>query len=166
MLGDGQRDAGDVHFLKGVGAQHLRRDLAGDADDGHRVEHRGRDARDEIGCARPTGGHADADAARSARIAIGHVRSALLMTDENVADGELAQRVVDRQDGAAGIAEDLAYTFAFKRRPHDLRAGEHRCSCSGFGLRSAHLGPFYFVTRCCFVSTLVAKLSPRPATPS
>ena len=32
VLGDGQRDAGDVHLLKGIGAQHLARDLAGDAD--------------------------------------------------------------------------------------------------------------------------------------
>ena len=32
VLGHGQRDAGDVDFLKGVGAEHLARNLAGDAD--------------------------------------------------------------------------------------------------------------------------------------
>jgi hypothetical protein len=34
VLGDGQRDAGDVDFLEGVGAEHLGGDLAGDGDHG------------------------------------------------------------------------------------------------------------------------------------
>ena len=33
MLGDRQRDAGDVGLLEGVGAEQPRRHLAGDADD-------------------------------------------------------------------------------------------------------------------------------------
>jgi hypothetical protein len=94
VLGDGQRDAGDVDFLKGVGAEDFAGDLAGDADDGDGVEHGGGDAGDEVGRAGAAGGHADADLARGARVAVGHVRGALLVAHEDVVDGELAQRVV------------------------------------------------------------------------
>ena len=102
----------------------LLRDLAGDADDGDGVEHGGGDAGDQVGGAGAAGGHADADAARGARVAVGHVRGALLMAHEDVVDGKLAQRVVDGQDGAAGIAEDVAHAFAFGRCPDDFRAGD------------------------------------------
>ena len=67
-------------------------------------------------------GHANF--ARGARVAVGHVRRALLVADEDVADGEFAQRVVDGQNRAAGIAEDLAHAFAFERGPDDFCAGE------------------------------------------
>ncbi len=39
---------------------------------------------------------------------------------------ELAQRVVDGQDGSAGIAEDLVYTFAGQSGPDDFGSGELR----------------------------------------
>ena len=124
VLGDGQRDAGDVDFLKGVGAEHFAGDLAGDADDGNGVEHGGGDAGDEIGGAGAAGGDADADLARGARVAVGHVRGALLVAHEDVVDGKLAQRVVGGQDGAAGIAEDVGDALADQRGPEDLSAGE------------------------------------------
>ena len=124
VLGDGQRDAGDVDLLKGVRAEHLRRHLPGDGDNRDAIEHGRRDAGDEVGRARPGGRHAHADLAGGARVAIGHVRSALLMPDEDVVDGELAQRVVDGQDGAAGIAEDGGDAFAGERGPKDFSAGE------------------------------------------
>ena len=73
----------------------------------------------------PRGGHADADAAGGARVAVGHVRGALFVPHEHVVDGgELAQRVVDREDGSAGIAEDGGGAFAGERGPEDLGAGE------------------------------------------
>ena len=84
----------------------LLRDVAGDADDGNGVEHGGGDAGDEIGGAGAAGGDGHADLARGARVAVGHVRCALLVADQDVMDGKLAQRVVDGQDGSAGIAED------------------------------------------------------------
>ena len=40
----------------------------------------------EVGRARARGGHADADPARGARVAVGHVRRALLVAHEHVAD--------------------------------------------------------------------------------
>src|SRR5450631_931546 len=41
VLGDGQRNAGDVDFLKSIRAEYLAGDLAGNADNGNRIEHRG-----------------------------------------------------------------------------------------------------------------------------
>ena len=55
VLGDGQRDAGDVDFLERIGAQHLAGDVAGNADHGNRIEHGGGNAGDEIGCAGAAG---------------------------------------------------------------------------------------------------------------
>ena len=86
--------------------------------------HGGGDAGDEVGGAGAGGGHADADLAGGARVAVGHVRGALLVAHEDVADGELAQRVVDGQDGAAGIAEDGGDALADECGPDDLGAGE------------------------------------------
>ena len=106
VLGDGQGDAGDVDLLEGVGAEDLGGDLSGDADDGDGVEHGRRDAGDEVGGAGAGGGHADADLARGAGVAVGHVRGALLVADEDVVDRELAQGVVGGEDGSAGVAED------------------------------------------------------------
>ena len=125
VLGDGQRDAGDVDLLEGVGAEDLGGDLAGDGDDGDGVEHGGGEAGDEVGRAGAGGGHADAGASGGARVAVGHVRGALLVAHEHVVDGgELAQRVVDREDGSAGIAEDGGGAFAGERGPEDFGAGE------------------------------------------
>ena len=94
MLGDGQGDAGDVDFLEGVRAEDFAGDLAGDADHGDGVEHGGGDAGDEIGGSGAGGGDGYADFARGTGVAVGHVRGALLVADEDVADGELAQGVV------------------------------------------------------------------------
>ena len=67
---------------------------------------------------------AHADLARGARVAVGHVRGALLVAHQDVVDGKLAQRVVDGQNGAAGIAEDVGDAFADQRGPQDFSAGE------------------------------------------
>ena len=124
VLGDGKSDAGDVYLLEGVGAEELGRDLAGDADDGHGVQHGGGNAGDEIGGPGAGGGDATAGAARCARVSVGHVGRALLVADEDMVDGELAQRVVDGQDGPAGIAEDGGYALADEGRPDDFGSGE------------------------------------------
>jgi hypothetical protein len=48
---------------------------------------RGRDASDQIRGARPRSRNRHADSAARARIAIGHVRRALLVTDQDVPNG-------------------------------------------------------------------------------
>ena len=125
VLGDRQRDAGDVGFLKRIGAEELAADLAGDADDRRRIHHGRGDAGDHVGRARTGGGHSHADFAGRARIAIGHVRRALLVAHQNVANGAVPQRVVGRQDGAARIAEDGFHALAFQTFPQNSRA-DHR----------------------------------------
>ena len=123
VLGDGQGDAGDVDLLERVGAEDFGGDLAGDADDGDGVEHGRGDAGDEVGGAGAGGGDGDADLARGAGVAVGHVRGALLVADEDVVDGELAQRVVGGQDGSAGIAEDGGDALADEGGPDDFGSG-------------------------------------------
>ena len=124
MLGHRQRDAGNVDFLKCVRAQHLAGDVAGDADDRNRIEHGGGDAGDEVGCAGAAGGDGHAHLARGARVAVGHVRGALLVAHQYVVDGKLAQRIIDGQNRAARIAEDVGNALADQRGPHNFRAGE------------------------------------------
>ena len=108
VLGAMPGDADGVAFLEGIRADEMRRHLAGDADDGDRIHQRVGEAGDRIGGAGAGSDEHDARPAARAGIALGRMRRALLMTDEDVADGMLVivQHVVDRQDGAAGIAEN------------------------------------------------------------
>ena len=115
-----QSNAGDVDLLESVCAEHLARDLAGDAEQRDGVHHRGGNAGHHVGRARTGGSNGHADFAGCARIAIGHVHRTLLVPDEDVADGEFAQRVVCGQNGAAGIAEDLAHALALEGGPENL----------------------------------------------
>jgi len=43
---------------------------------------------------------------------------------QGVVNGKLAQRVIDGQDGPAGIAEDVGDALAYQRGPNNLSAGE------------------------------------------
>ena len=72
----------------------------------------------------PGGGDRDADLAGRARIAVGHVRRALLVADEDVADRVVEHRVVGRQNRAARIAEDDVDAFAHQAFPENLRTGQ------------------------------------------
>ena len=103
VLRDRQRDAGDVDLLERVAADQAAADLAGDADDGRGVHHRGGDAGDHVGRARPGRGDRDADAAARARVAVGHVRRPLLVAHQDVANRVIEHGVVGRQNGAARI---------------------------------------------------------------
>ena len=127
VFGDRHGDAGDVHFLKGIGAEHLAADLPGDADHRGRIQHGRGNAGDHVGGARAGSGHGDADAARGARIAIGHVRGALFVAHENVMQLGFAKRIVDRKNRAAGIAEDVTHAEARQCFTKDFRTSHfHR----------------------------------------
>ena len=52
------------------------------------------------------------------------MRRALLVAHQHVVNGKLAQRVVDGQNRAAGIAEDVGDALAHQRGPQNLSAGE------------------------------------------
>ena len=97
--------------------------VAGDRDDRHRVEERRPDAGDEVGRARTRGAHAHADPTGHPRVAVGGVRAALLVADEDVAQlGVVAEDVVERQDHAARIAEEDVDALAQERLAQDVRA--------------------------------------------
>ena len=122
VLGDRQRDAGDVRLLEGVAAQDRRRHLPRDADDGRGIHHRRRDAGDEVRRARSGGGDRHSDFARRPGIAVGHVGGALLVPDQDVPDGIGRHRVVGRHDRAARVPEDDVDAFAHENFPDHLRA--------------------------------------------
>ena len=77
----------------------------------------------EVGRARPAGRQAHAHFAGRARKAVGHVRRALLVPDENVLDVVAIENgVVDRQHGPAGIAEDMRHPFLPQTLQQNLRS--------------------------------------------
>ena len=71
----------------------------------------------------PGGAHAHADPTGDAGVAVGGVRAALLVADEDVAQlGVVAEDVVERQDHAARVAEEDVDTLAQERLAQDVRA--------------------------------------------
>ena len=71
----------------------------------------------------PGRAHADADPAGDAGVAVGGVGAALLVADEDVAQlGVVAEDVVERQDHAAGVAEEDVDALAEERLADDVGA--------------------------------------------
>ena len=71
---------------------------------------------------RPRGDEAHADPAGRARVALGRVAGGRLLADQDVAQPlEVVQRVVDRQDRAAGQAEDEIDAFPLQTLEQDPR---------------------------------------------
>jgi hypothetical protein len=129
VFGDGQSDAGDVGFLKGVGADQLAAHLAGDADDGRGVHHGRGNARDHVGGAGAGGGNRHSHLAAGSRVSIGHVRCTLFMPHQNVVDVAARHGVVGGQDRAAGIAENVLHAFTLQTFPKNLRTCLHHTIC-------------------------------------
>ena len=138
VLGDRQGDAGDVGFLEAVASDQVAGDIAGDRDDGDGVHLRGGDAGDEVGRAGSGGGEADAGASGDAGVAVGGVRGGLFVAHEHVLDvGVVAELVVERQDNAAGVAEEDINALGSEAFHQDFSAGEsHRFSfrCCALGV--------------------------------
>jgi len=112
VLGAGPGDAGRVRFLEGVIADEVRRHLAGQADDGNAVHERVGEAGHRIGRAGPGGHEHDADLAGRAGIAFRGMDRAAFLADEVMAQLVLLEDlVIDRQHGAARIAEDRLDTL-------------------------------------------------------
>ena len=150
VLGARPGDADGVAFLERVVADQMGRHLAGDADDGNRVHQRVGEPRDRVGGARPRGDQHAADLAGGARIALGRVHGALLVPHQDVADLLLVkQRVVDRQHGAARVAEDMLDPLVGERLDHHFGAGHlghcwlHSSELVGFvpGIKKGPEGP-------------------------
>ena len=117
------RDADGVAFLERVGADEVRRHLPRDADQRDRVEQRVGQAGDDVGGAGARGHQQHADLARRAGIALGGMGRTLLVAHQDVLDVVLAvERVVDRQHGAAGVAEQRGDALVLQRLHDHLRA--------------------------------------------
>ena len=124
VLHDRQGDPEDVDFLEGVGAHQVRADLAGDRDHRHAVQERIGDAGDEVGRARARRRDADAGPAGDPPVSVGGERRALLVADQDVGQVRSDQRIVDRHDRAAGIAEDVLHALALERFHDQSRAAD------------------------------------------
>ena len=132
-LGDGHGDTGDVHLLKGVLADEVLADVAGD--EHHRggvVVGRG-DAGGQVGGPGAGGGEAHPHLSGGAGIAVGGVGGALLVGGEDMADFVLVavelKFVVYVQDRAAGVAEDRVHPLLQKALHQNLGGfHSHRAS--------------------------------------
>ena len=107
VLGDWQRDAGDVGLLKGVFPEYRARHLTGDRDERRTIHPGVGDRSDEVGRAGSTGRDADTGFSGGARVTFGGVPGTLFVTAEDVTQviAILPHRVVKRHDRAAGNAE-------------------------------------------------------------
>src|SRR6201999_2124475 len=143
VLGDRHRDARDVGFLEGVGADQCATDLTGDGDDGDRVHLGIRQRRDQVRRAGARGRHAHTHPAGGVRVATGGVTGTLLVADQHVAQLlGVEQRVVYRQHRPAGGPEDDVDVKFLQRPYYRLRAGKllrrkvfrlrYRGLCGGF----------------------------------
>ncbi len=123
MLDDRQGDAEDIDFLEAIRAHQVRTDLAGDADQRDGIHIGIGNAGDQVGGAGARRGHADTDAAGGTCIGIGGKGGALFVTDEDVLQAGSGERIVDRHDGAARIAEQGFDPQRLQRGDDQLRAG-------------------------------------------
>jgi len=107
VLGDRHGDAGDVGFLKGVGADQCAADLARDRHHRDRIHVGVGQRRDQVRRSRTRGRHAHSDPAGGVRVSAGGMSCALLVAHQDVAQLlRVEKRVVDRQHGSTGDAED------------------------------------------------------------
>ena len=145
VLHDRQGHAEEVGFLEGAFADVFLENLSGD---GH---HRGGihegvgDGRDEIGGAGAAGGHAHADLAGGAGVALGGERAALFVAGEDDADFVGAgQGLVQLLGSAARIGEDDVHPFARQALDDDVGAF-HFTADFGLGKRGGRGGGFHGV---------------------
>jgi hypothetical protein len=125
VLDAGAGDAHRVDFLEGVLPDHGGGDLAGEDHHGDGVAVGGGNAGDGVGRAGAGGDERHAHFAACARVAVGGVHRGLLVAYEHVPDLVLLEEgIVDVQDRAAGVAEDVFDVFALQALDDDFGAGE------------------------------------------
>ncbi len=124
VLGTRSRDADGVRLLKRIIADQMGRDLTGQTNDRYRVHHRIGQSGHGVGRAGTRGHQQHADLAGGTRIAFGGVNCAGFVANQNVPQLVLTEYdVVDRQHGAAGVAENYVHTLVDQRANDDLGAG-------------------------------------------
>ncbi|MCY1305567.1 hypothetical protein D9M70_553800 [compost metagenome] len=116
VLHDRTGNTDHVGFLEGIGADHVARHLAGQ--DHHRdgVHVGGGDAGNGVGRTRAGSHQHNTGFAGGAGVAVGHVGSSLLMTDQDV--GHIVffeQGIVDMQEGTTRVPIDVLNAFVTQR---------------------------------------------------
>ena len=107
VFGSRAGDAGGVGLLERVIADEVSWHLAGETDQGDAVHQRIDKAGDGIGGARTGSDENNAHFPGAAGVTLCGVNRCLLMADENMTNGVLVeQRIVNRQNGSARIAEN------------------------------------------------------------
>ena len=125
VLHTGPRDAHAVNFLESIVADQGSRHLAGEHHHRDRIHVGSRDTGDRVG--RPRSGRYQhhTGTAGSARIAVRRMGGSLLVTHQHVLDLILLiQRIIDRQDGPAGIAEHVVDALLGKAANENLSASQ------------------------------------------
>ena len=134
VLGRRPGDPGRVRLLEGVVADQMRRHLPGQAHDRHAVHQRIDQPGDRIGRPRPARHQHHANPAGAPRIAFRRMHRRLLVPDQDVTDAVLLeQRVIDRQDCTARIAENNLDILLAQRAQQDFgpRSVGRFASCGG-----------------------------------
>jgi hypothetical protein len=124
VLGARAGDADRVALLEGVGADEVRRHLAGHDHQGDGIHQGVDDAGDGVGGAGAGSDQHHARPAGGAGVALGGMGGALLVAHEDVVQLRLVEDgVIDRQHGAAGIAEEVRHPLVDEGPHDDLGAG-------------------------------------------
>ncbi len=135
VLGARARDTEGVRFLEGVAAHQLAVHLAGDGHHRNRVHDGVHQAGGQVGGARAGGGAADSHAAGRAGIAGSGERRVLLVPYQDVADGVIVYRIVERDRDASGVPEETIHALAGQAfQQHPCAAHQVRHSNSLIGL--------------------------------
>ena len=114
-------NADRIHLLKRIRTDERIADLSADDHHRNRIAVCGGNACQRISHARTGSNQRDADFAADARIRICRVYRRLLVSGQDVLEFiELENSVVDFDDCAARIAENILYTFGFETLHYDL----------------------------------------------
>ena len=149
---DRQRQAENVRFLEPAFADHVLRHLAGDGDDGNRIEISVGEAGDEVGRAGAAGGHADAGPSGRPRVTFRRERAALFVPGQDGADFlRPRQRLMQFHARAARISEDGIDPCPLQRGDENFASLHCRANVGPFaGLRG-----FRFSRRFAHISSCV-----------
>ena len=121
VLGARPGNADGVRLLKGVIANEMRGHLTRQAHDGNAVHHRVGEPGHRVGRPRTRGHEDDTGLARGAGVSLGHVRRALFMPHEHMANPVLLEYgVVERKYGTARVTENHVDPLILKCLEDDL----------------------------------------------
>src|SRR5437773_5240212 len=94
VLRNWKRDTGDIGFLESIRTQQLATNLAGNAHDGRRIQHRRGNARDHVGRTGPRSSDGNTYSSSRPGVAVRHVSRALFMANQDVMNRTVLESIV------------------------------------------------------------------------